>query len=155
MTRINIRAKGANGEREIANDLNALIQQVLRSQEWPEHVVNACANAVQRNQNQSAVGGNDLSNTFGLSIEVKRQEALAINSWWDQCMAAADRNKEVPVLLYRQNHKPWRAVTFAALPLHGQKQVNGVRCEMSYEDFKAWFYQWVYWKLAAGEVPRI
>lgn len=151
---INIRAKGANGEREIANDLNYIVQSVLKSQEWPAATVDACGQAVQRNQNQSAVGGCDLSNTFGLAIEVKRQEALSINTWWAQCTAAANRNSEVPVLLYRQNHKPWRCITLTSLPLPGARQATGIRSEMSYEDFKAWFYQWVYYKLLSGEAVR-
>lgn len=151
---INIRAKGANGEREVAKELNALIQKVLESQQWPQSVIDACGQCVQRNQNQSAVGGNDLTNAFGLSIEVKRQEALAINTWWQQCVAAATRNSEIPVLLYRQNGRPWRALTYVMLPLHGQRFTAGVRAEFSWEEFKAWFYQWVYFKLQAGEVPR-
>ena len=102
---INIRAKGAGGEREICDVLNSIIQDTMRILKFPPKEVEAAGRTVQRNQNQSAVGGNDLTNTFGLSIEVKRQEQLAINTWWAQCLAAANRNNEHPVLLYRQNGK--------------------------------------------------
>lgn len=153
---INIRQKGAEGEREIYRALNPIIQRVLVKLGYPDEVVQASANAVQRNQNQSAVGGNDLSNTFGLSIEVKRQEALSVNSWWGQCVAAAQRNNELPVLLYRQNRKPWRCVTLGWVPLGGVSPnlMKSVRVEISWEEFLAWFEEWVEVKLQEGAEVR-
>ena len=150
---INIRAKGACGEREICDVLNSIIQDTMRILKFPSKEVEAAGRTVQRNQNQSAVGGNDLTNTFGLSIEVKRQEQLAINTWWDQCLAAANRNNEHPVLLYRQNGKKWRCVTIAYLELPNAKFTK-VRVEMEFEEFKSWFHGWVREKLSAGEMAR-
>ena len=150
---INIRQKGAGGEREICDVLNTIIQEVMRELSFTAEEIAAASRTVQRNQNQSAVGGNDLTNTFGMSIEVKRQEQLAISAWWKQTIAAADRNKEQPVLLYRQNGKKWRCVTIAYLELPNAKFTK-VRVEMEFEEFKSWFHGWVREKLSAGEMAR-
>lgn len=150
---INIRAKGAGGEREICDVLNSIIQDTMRILKFPPKEVEAAGRTVQRNQNQSAVGGNDLTNTFGLSIEVKRQEQLTINTWWAQCLAAANRNNEHPVLLYRQNGKKWQCVTIGYLELPNGKFVK-TRVAFDFDSFKDWFHAWVHEKLSIGEQVR-
>lgn len=147
---INIRQKGADGEREVAKALEPIIRRVYADLGFTAPTTPI----VQRNQNQSAVGGSDLSNTFGLAIEVKRQEQLSINTWWKQCTTAATENNEHPVLLYRQNGKKWRCVTLVWLPLHGGAQQQA-RAEMDWDTFLHWFEEWVQRKLVAGEVPRV
>lgn len=151
---INIRQKGAEGERQVYKALNPIIQQVMRELHYPDLQVIAAANAVQRNQNQSAVGGNDLTNTFGLSIEVKRQEQLSVNTWWKQTTDAAKRNNEYPVLLYRQNNKKWQCVTLGTVPLPTGKLVH-VRVQMDWEDFLNWFKEWVRDCLLRGDEVRL
>lgn len=160
-TMINIRTKGAVGENEVAKALNARLQQVLTKHEWSAEVILGCSKCIQRNQNQSAVGGSDLSNTFGLAIEIKRQEALSVNTWWTQCVVASARNKEFPVLIYRKNHQPWTVVMFASLAL---PRVNddpmvmttlGCRVSLDWDDFLNWFGLWVERKLMNGEYPRV
>jgi hypothetical protein len=151
---INIRQKGAEGEREIYKAMNPIIQKVMRELDFPADVVAAAANAVQRNQNQTAVGGNDLSNTFGLSVEVKRQEQLAINTWWTQCCEAAKRNNEHPVLLYRQNGKKWRCITTGYVELPSAKFMQ-LRVEFGWEPFLEWFEHWVRVKLIEGGEVRV
>ena len=152
---VNIRLKGQNGERQIATLMNGLIILKMREMGFSEDKVIAAATAVQRNQNQSAVGGNDLSNTFGLSIEVKCQETLSINSWWAQCVAAAARNNEIPVLIFKQNHKGWRVITMGEVPLpDNNTQVFKTRVEFTYEEFIRWFSIWVEQKLNMGEAVR-
>lgn len=151
---INIRQKGQEGEREVARTLNAIITTCLEAHGLPLPE----KDVVQRNQNQSAVGGNDLSNCFGLSIEVKRQEALSVNTWWAQCCKAAQANNETPVLVYRQNRKAWRVVTMVWLPLPaagGTWASTSIRAEFDWDTFKAWFHQWVDRKLQNGELPRV
>lgn len=151
---INIRQKGANGEREIQSALEYRVRKVARQigVELPATPI------IQRNQNQSAVGGSDLSNTFGLCIEVKRQETLNINTWWEQCCTAAKPNKEVPVLLYRQNGKKWKCVLIVQIDLpvlNSQSCVMNARAEISWDAFLEWFEQWVMRKLEKGELPRV
>lgn len=132
---INIRSKGQSGEREVADQLNLIILTVLKELDIPipEKAI------IQRNQNQSAVGGSDLSNTFGLAIEIKRHETLSINTWWRQCVTSAERNNEIPVLIFRQNRKAWRVVMNGWININSSKQV-GIRSEFSWDEFQYWFY---------------
>lgn len=138
---VNIRQKGFNGEREIATLLNGLLIITMREMGFPEEQISA--RSIQRNQNQSAVGGNDLSNTMGLGIEVKRHENISgINGWWTQCVEGAKRNNEHPVLLYRQNHGKWRCRTLAHLVLpYGDNTVIAV-ADFDYLAFQEWFKAW-------------
>lgn len=137
MATINIRAKGQNGEREIVSALEPIVQRLLKEGGYPV----PDKPVVQRNQNQSAVGGCDLTGTYGMAIEIKRQEQLSVNTWWAQCVAAAKTNSEHPVLLYRQNGKKWKCVTLVwlQLPAGGLKQT---RAEFGWEEFLAWFEAW-------------
>lgn len=150
---INIRQKGAEGEREVVKLLTAIIVTVMRDLKYPEDEIIAAEKSVQRNQNQTAVGGNDLNNTFGMSFEVKRQEQLAINTWWEQCCVAAKRNDELPVLIWRQNGKKWQVRTFTWLPVPqadgswGHRQIVST---FDVETFKEWFAEWVRGKLQSG-----
>lgn len=138
--------KGAGGEREIANMLNAIVRKCYEVDGRHGADIDNPELYIQRNQIQSAIGGKDLINTFGLAIEVKRQEALAINTWWKQTEASADRLKEKPVLIYRQNRRSWRVVMQSVLPNykgttdHG---MNPARIEISIEDFLSWFEMWI------------
>lgn len=146
--------KGKEGEREIARVLNSIIKECLIKHGLPI----PDRDVVQRNQNQSAVGGNDLSNCFGLSIEVKRQEQLSVNTWWKQTTEAAKVNNETPVLIFRQNRKAWRVVTMGWLPLPAENSSwasTAARVEFDWDTFQQWFRQWVDRKLHNGETVRV
>ena len=136
---INIRQKGANAERDIADDLNAIINDV-RAQMGLSGLAKPM---VQRNQNQTAVGGKDLVGTFGLAIEVKRQEALSINTWWIQCVKSAEELNEIPVLLFKQSRVKWRCIMPVTLTLPTSPAAAYVslttRGEIEYEAFKQYF----------------
>ena len=146
---INIRAKGANGEREISDALNYIVYSAMKEFGLPPII-----NSIQRNQNQSAGGGGDLTGTMGLSIEIKRQEALQINTWWKQCCASADRNNEIPVLIYRQSRKPWYVVINSWLLLPNNAYIQS-RCTIEYEQFKVFFTEYVRRKLRDGYIVKI
>lgn len=150
----NPRTKGQGGEREIADMLNGIIYHTMKELNFPEDECLKGIRTVQRNQNQSAVGGNDLTNCFGMSIEIKRQEALSVNTWWAQCLAAAERNNEMPVLMYRQNHKPWRVRTFGWINLPNDKHIRAV-VEFDEDHFRTWFKEWVRIKLLDGTEIKI
>jgi len=163
---INVRQKGAEGERQVAKALNAVVAAVLAEQQWSAEAIAGASKCIQRNQNQSAVGGCDLSNVFGLAVEVKRQQQLSINTWWTQCCKAAAANREFPVLIYRQNNQAWNVVMYAsvALPVlnDGAEDRFGatrasmsMRVELGWDDFLRWFHAWVVRKLSNGEYPRV
>ena len=92
MGRINVRSKGANGEREFCRWL----QDTLDLGELPE-----------RNLDQVRNGGADIMTLPQFTIEVKRCEALALRQWWVQVMQAATKDSQ-PIVAYRQNRKPWK-----------------------------------------------
>jgi hypothetical protein len=125
MARINSRAKGQTGEREIATMLNDIVERILneRGQSLDKPLI-------QRNQNQSAVGGDDLSNTFDFSIEIKRHEKETpkeVEKWWAQCVKSASEQQKTPVLMYRKNRRPWQ------VRMPGMVYTSdGVRCFESY-----------------------
>ncbi len=148
--------KGKNGEREVAQLLTGIAITAMRELGKPEDEVLRMVGSIQRNQNQSAVGGSDLSNTFGLAIEIKRHETLQVEAWWRQTVEQAQRNSEVPVLLYRQNNKAWRCLTWGYIQIPKGKDepysnsLHPTRMEISYTDFHAWFKAWVKGKFLSG-----
>lgn len=111
--------KGKAGEREVA-----------------DIIFYATGVKATRNLNQARNGGHDLDGVPGISVEVKRQEKLSINTWWKQCTRQATEAGLVPVLAYRQNRKPWSfVVSVDRIPMsqpvflrwlknHLQKQAN-------------------------------
>ncbi len=147
MAKINIRAKGQEGEREVARAMNSIVETVLTKHgiTLPDKPI------VQRNQNQSAVGGSDLTNPFHLAVEVKRQEQLSVNTWWKQCCTAAIADGAVPVLVYRRNKQAWSVVMLVDVALGDGSHVSGVRAEIAWDAFLQWFYNLVDRRVARGE----
>ncbi len=139
----NIRTKGQSGEREVQKIMNDIVIEIYKEQNRPP--LEERDLPFQRNQNQSAVGGSDLSNPFALEIEVKRQEALSIGSWWKQCVASAERTGGVPILIFRQSRQKWRVIMFGELEISvpgSGDHINGlqkVQVEISLADFKLWW----------------
>lgn len=93
------KAKGANGERQLAKWLH-------RNLQLPEEPV--------RNLEQVRSGGADILGVGKFIFECKRCESLNIDQWWLQVLEATDMESgEHPVLAYRQNRKPWTFVVSA------------------------------------------
>ena len=139
---INVRTKGQEGEREIAKILNSIVAKVRDEFKLPQYAKED--ELFQRNQNQSAVGGSDLSNPLFLEIEVKRQEDLSVGSWWTQCITSAKRTGGIPILIFRQNRKKWRICMLVELPLFPENckkylAMPWVRAEIDLDTFKQWF----------------
>lgn len=108
------RNKGQRGEREII-DLIYFCTGIL----------------MQRNLDQVRNGGHDLNGIVGLSIEVKRQERLQINTWWKQTLRQAKEINSIPILAYRQNNRPWKFI------------VSTQKLEFSKLDFVGWLDTYV------------
>ena len=90
------RNKGAQGEREFLKIVTELLADRGVTVE------------LRRNYDQTAIGGADCLRLPGVAIEVKRQETLALPSWWRQAIDQAQRCEEaIPVLAYRRNKEPW------------------------------------------------
>ena len=137
---INVRTKGQTGEREICKFFNDIYAEV-----YAELKMTLPSTPIaQRNQNQSAVGGCDVTSTCYYAVEVKRQEQLSINTWWAQCVKSALDLNKFPVLMYRQNGKKWRVVLFMnpiMLFADEARHIAGdpPRAEISLDDFRVIF----------------
>jgi 2,4-dienoyl-CoA reductase-like NADH-dependent reductase (Old Yellow Enzyme family) len=123
------RNKGKRGEREVVKLLQPVVDRVFsaRGLEVP---------VLYRNQNQSFQGGYDIDGIDWLALEVKRQEQLNINTWWKQTISQASPS-EVPVLIYKQNHKPWKVIMIGYLDA-GTQRVK-TRVEIDLETFLIYF----------------
>jgi len=84
------RSKGAAAERELSKLL-------------AEHL----GTEISRNLEQTRSGGHDLIGIPGWALEIKRQEKLSINAWWQQALEQSERSGLKPALAYRQSRKPW------------------------------------------------
>lgn len=93
MPKINSRQKGARAEREAAKELARLF---------------GCA-ARRGCQFQGGTDSPDVVTDLpGVHLEVKRVEKLAIYKAIEQ--AVADGGENIPLVLHRQNGKPWLAI---------------------------------------------
>jgi len=92
MSRINSRNKGARAELQAAKWLKLKFK---------------LENEPQRNLEQVRSGGHDLNGFPPFCIEVKHCETLALRSWWIQAVASVTRDYSVPVVMAKQNRKPW------------------------------------------------
>lgn len=123
--------KGKQGEREFNSIINTLLGKIsVRRKECGLPRLNI--NSV------SAVHDNDadIQSIPGLAIEVKRQETLAINTWWNQTVRQADNLGAIPVLAYRQNRSKWKILLPAYLLGIG---IRGyLVCEL--DTFEDWLY---------------
>jgi len=86
------RNKGNAGERELFKLLSAELGFM-----------------VNRNLSQTRGGGADCIEIKGWAVECKRQEKLALSSWWQQTLDQCKEN-ENPILFFRQSRYPWSAM---------------------------------------------
>lgn len=131
---INPRTKGASGERELKTMFATLMAEVEQETGLP-----GLSHMVKRNTTQSDRGGDDLVGIPLISIEAKRQEALSLNTWFAQCVKSAQAQKLMPVLIYRQNRKPWKVVTYGALCHPEHPASMWAKIELDLEDFLTWY----------------
>ena len=131
---INGANKGKIGERELAALLTV----------WADEI--GLAVELARNLEQVRGGGHDLTGLecYGMAVEVKRVESLAVDTWWRQAVRQAEKaGGLVPVLAWRQNRRPWRfRVRAFVWPAHKPLDID-----LSAEAFKEWYQA----QMLAGE----
>ncbi len=101
MGKINARAKGAAGERELAKWLH----RNFRLDVIPT-----------RNLEQVRSGGSDIIDFYPFFFECKRVESLDLQSWWNQVLFTVRKceyQDPIPVVAFRQNRKPWEFLVSA------------------------------------------
>ena len=125
---INVREKGATGEREVAK----LIKKSLGV-------------SLVRNLEQTRNGGHDLMPEVDtgcaicqFAIEVKRYNRVTdgkVKTWWEQTTSQADNVDKKPCLIYRGDNEPWRVMINSELQPFITIQVT-----MSFEGFVAYMH---------------
>lgn len=117
--RLNSRAKGNTGEREIARILQTWWRAVEPECEF---VKTPLSGGWQKPSVRGAMKlSGDLCTTalqFPFVVEVKRREGWSpknllagkpcpVWGWWDQTQKSAAEQKGLPLMLFRKNHQPW------------------------------------------------
>jgi hypothetical protein len=92
---------------------------------------------IDRNLTQTRGGGYDLVGTFACAMEIKHHENLQLNQWWEQAVRQAQPTGMIPVLMYKQNNKPWR-VQMNLLHVVNEVQIRA-RSDISLDVFKVIF----------------
>ncbi len=89
---IHVRNKGHAGEREVAR----MLMESL-----------SCG-YLARNIDQVRDGGADIMTLLPYAIEVKRCQQLSFTAWRKQAVMQCTTKNPIPVLIYRQNRRPWK-----------------------------------------------
>lgn len=121
--------KGKRGEREVVKLLQPIVDKVFgdRGLEVP---------VLYRNQNQSFQGGYDIDGIDWIALEVKFQETMQINKWWEQTVRQSSGG-QVPVLIYRKTRMKWRVMMFGYLDCGGVRVKAPV--DIALESFLVYF----------------
>jgi len=93
---VNSRAKGRRGEREVIDEIKALLGIQL-----------------EVNYSQTFGGGYDLINFPGFAIEVKRKKQITqadLKSFWEQTTRQAIKVNALPCLWFRADRTDWRVM---------------------------------------------
>jgi hypothetical protein len=99
MGKINSRAKGKSGERELILVLRELL---------PEYAAD-----FERNLEQTRGGGHDILGLPGWAIEVKRYGKVSqadLKGFWSQACEQARKDGGRPALAYREDRQDWRVI---------------------------------------------
>jgi hypothetical protein len=102
MGKINVRAKGAGGEREFCR--------------WMKDHLNLHPERKnpERNLEQVRSGGTDVIYP-PFAVEVKRCEKMNFGGWWLQSVIAARKLSLEPIVAFRRNHQDWEFLIAAKL----------------------------------------
>ena len=129
------RDKGKRGERDVINLLQPHVDFIYNAMRGAQTALMASVETpeLKRNQLQSDGGGNDIHGLHWLSLEVKNQQALSVESWWAQTLAQV-KVGQVPVLMYKHRAK-WHCVVLARV----DGMADALRITMSVNEFGYWF----------------
>ena len=118
MAKINVRNKGAAGEREIAEILQRVVNEVYT-------ICGQKAPKLRRNVEQSQVGGEDLVGLPWYSFEVKRVERVDLDRWWAQTCVQAARKAPAASTAEAQRLGGWKALQQAGVGVGSQGVTGG------------------------------
>jgi hypothetical protein len=130
--------KGARAEREAIKLLTPVVTEIYSKfgMEQPR---------LQRNSMQADGGGSDIAGLEWMALEIKHQETLNVNQWWEQCVGQVKvriiNGKEVsqvPVLMYKRNNVKWRVMMHGLLRTGGEQNIV-CPCDIPMESFLLYF----------------
>jgi hypothetical protein len=98
------RAKGQRGERDAANIIAGLTGFDVKRRVRQRH------------------GDSDLEGVPGWSIEIKNQARPNIPAWWRQTIEQAAQSESLPVLIYKEPRKGWKAMWPMSIVLNGVEE---------------------------------
>lgn len=135
--------KGSGGEYEVIVLLTSWAREVGVSLD------------LQRNLEQVREGGADINGIVGMEVEVKRVENLVISAAWAQVCKACQKTGKHPLLIHRQNRKPWRIRTRVDSALHigGAWKLVPLIVNMDLDDAKRWFQAYI--QLTYGDQAHV
>lgn len=136
---VNIRNKGQRGEREVINIFIGCMQIIENELRQQGYLCPQLSDNIQRNALQADKGGHDVFGLPYISVEVKRQENLHINQWWEQCVKQAQDAQLMPVLIYRKSRQEWHVISYVKLSNGVEQYDTWVRAEYSMGDFIKWY----------------
>lgn len=129
------KGKGSTGEYEIIQLLTG----------WAAEV--GVELTLERNLEQVRKGGADVIGVPHMEVEVKRQETLSIPAWWRQVCKAADNTGKTPLLVYRQNRRPWTFMTRQYIAIYAGSHTGVCQSVVSMDlpNAKNWFQHHVWY----------
>ena len=132
------RNKGQRAERLVIGILQPVVTKVYIAAEISTILIPQ----LERNLMQSNKGGYDIAGLEWLALEVKHQETLNLNSWWEQTLLQSSKlthkgKTKIPVLFYKQNNRAWKIRMYGYLDLGSRR----VKCpaDITLESFMVWF----------------
>lgn len=129
------RQKGARGEREAKQVLIEILAPLYaRYQQDPPRI--------ERNLMQNRSGGYDLVGLDWLALEVKRREKVELREWWEQTLRQTQEG-QIPLLMWKQNYRPWRFRTRLWAVRTGALTVD-----LDRENFEMWLRSECSWRLS-------
>lgn len=108
------REKGKRAERQVVQMLQPVVNEVYGALGCPQDQIPL----LQRNTIQAHKGGYDIVGLDWLALEVKHQETLKVDDWWEQTVRQAQGGKE-PILFYKRNSMKWRIVMMGQIEILG------------------------------------
>ena len=137
--------KGKRGEREVVKLLQPIVDRVYNELGIEPPVL-------KRNTLQSFAGGYDIIGIDWLALEVKFQERLQIDKWWQQTIQQTAQG-QFPVLFFRQARKKWRVIIGISL-IPDDCTLMHSRAEIPLETFLEFFeHKQKHVLIAAGQQP--
>jgi len=133
------KAKGAGGEREALANIVVIMQEVERELNLYDEKSQSLK--VQRNLQQAIAGGHDIVGIPMLCVEVKRQETLHLDQWWQQTTNQAAKTNDMPVLLYRQSRQQWKVRTYVKLECPPYDIIQWIVADINLDKFLAFYRQ--------------